>query len=68
PGAYNPRPAHIHYKVLQEGKVILTSQIYFRELSDQTRLPSMTSQIELQTVDLTSTKDGEFEAFFRIVL
>ena len=68
PGAYNPRPAHIHYKVLQEGKVILTSQIYFRELSDQTSLPSMTSQIELQTVDLTSTNDGEFEAFFRIVL
>ena len=68
PGAYNPRPSHIHYKVLQEGKIILTSQIYFRELSDQTRLPSMTSQIELQTVDLTSTKDGEFEAFFRIVL
>ena len=68
PGAYNPRPAHIHYKVLQEGKIILTSQIYFRELNDQTRIPSMTSQIELQTVDLTSTKDGEFEAFFRIVL
>ena len=68
PGAYNPRPAHIHYKVLQEGKVILTSQIYFRELNDQTSLPSMTSQIELQTVDLTSTKNGEFEAFFRIVL
>ena len=68
PGAYNPRPAHIHYKVLQEGKIILTSQIYFRELNDQTRIPSMTSQIELQTVDLTSTKDGDFEAFFRIVL
>jgi len=68
PGAYNPRPAHIHYKVLQEGKVILTSQIYFRELSDQTRLPSMTSQIELQTVDLKPINDGEFEAFFRIVL
>ena len=68
PGAYNPRPAHIHYKVLQEGKIILTSQIYFRELNDQTRIPSMTSQIELQTVDLKPINDGEFEAFFRIVL
>jgi protocatechuate 3,4-dioxygenase beta subunit len=68
PGAYNPRPAHIHYKVLQEGKVILTSQIYFREPNERTRLPSMTSNIELQTVDLKPIKDGEFEAFFRIVL
>ncbi len=68
PGAYEPRPAHIHYKVLQEGKVILTSQIYFIEPSEGTRLPSMTSKIELQTVDLKPIKDGEFEAFFRIVL
>ena len=67
PGAYNPRPAHIHYKVLQEGKVILTGQIYFRE-HNPTRLPSMTSQIELQTVDMKPVNDGEFETFFRIVL
>lgn len=68
PGAYEPRPAHIHFKVLRDGKVILTSQIYFIEPNERTRLPSMTSQIELQTVDLKPTKDGEFEAFFRIVL
>ena len=68
PGAYNPRPAHIHYKVLQEGKVILTSQLYFREQNKQTRLPSMTSQIELQTVDMKPINEGEFEIFFRIVL
>jgi protocatechuate 3,4-dioxygenase beta subunit len=68
PGAYNPRPAHIHYKVLQGGKVILTSQIYLKEQIQQTRLPSMTSQIELQTVDLKPVNDGEFETFFRIVL
>jgi protocatechuate 3,4-dioxygenase beta subunit len=68
PGAYHPRPAHIHYKVLQEGKVVLTSQIYFREQNMRARLPSMTSQIELQTVDLKPVNDGEFEAFFRIVL
>jgi protocatechuate 3,4-dioxygenase beta subunit len=68
PGAYEPRPAHIHFKVLRDGKVILTSQIYFMEPNERTRLPSMTSQIELQTVDLKPTKDGEFEAFFRIVL
>ena len=68
PGAYEPRPAHIHYKVLKEGKVILTSQIYFMKPSDKTRLPSMTSGIELQTVDLESDANEEFEAFFRIVI
>jgi len=68
PGAYEPRPAHIHYKVLKDGKVILTSQIYFMKPSDKTRLPSMTSGIELQTVDLKSDASGEFEAFFRIVI
>ena len=68
PGAYEPRPAHIHYKVLKDGKVTLTSQIYFMKPSDKTRLPSMTSGIELQTVDLESDANGEFEAFFRIVI
>ncbi|KPJ99247.1 MAG: hypothetical protein AMJ60_05690 [Desulfobacterales bacterium SG8_35] len=68
PGAYNPRPAHIHYKVLQGGKVILTSQIYFMEPNGRSRRPSMTPQIELQTIDLIPTSTGEFEAFFRIVL
>jgi protocatechuate 3,4-dioxygenase beta subunit len=68
PGAYTPRPAHIHFKVLQDGKVILTSQVYFRERNERIRRPSMTSKIELQTTDLKATGDGEFEAFFRIVI
>ena len=68
PGAYNPRPAHIHFKVLQEGKVILTSQIYFLKQHEKTRVPAMTTQIELQTVDLKQAATGEFEAFFRIVI
>ena len=68
PGAYEPRPAHIHYKVLQDSKVILTSQIYFRDFSKQDKQFSMTSQTELQTVYLKPLKDGEFEAFFKIVI
>jgi len=68
PGSYEPRPAHIHYKVLQDGKVILTSQIYFMKPEESTKLPSMTSQIELQTVNLKPTASGEFKAFFRIVI
>jgi protocatechuate 3,4-dioxygenase beta subunit len=68
PGAYQPRPAHIHYKVLQAGKVVLTSQMYFRNPSRDTKRFSMSSQVELQTVDLKTAKNGEFKAFFRIVL
>jgi protocatechuate 3,4-dioxygenase beta subunit len=68
PGAYNPRPAHIHYKVLQDGNIILTSQIYFMKAEERTELPSMTSQIELQTTDLQPTANGEFEAFLKIVI
>jgi len=68
PGAYNPRPAHIHYKVLRDGKTILTSQIYFMDADKQEKIPSMTSQNKLQTVKLKKIKTGEFEAFYRIVL
>lgn len=70
PGAYHPRPAHIHCKVWVDGKARLTSQIYFRS----TDIPEMaggaqpTAAQELQTVDLRRTKAGEYEAFFQIVL
>jgi protocatechuate 3,4-dioxygenase beta subunit len=68
PGAYNPRPAHIHYKVLRDGKTILTSQIYFMDTDKQDKIPSMTSQNKLQTVKMKKIKTGEFEVFYRIVL
>jgi protocatechuate 3,4-dioxygenase beta subunit len=68
PGAYEPRPAHIHYKVLKDGKTLLTSQIYFMKPNERDKLPSLTSRIELQATDLIPTESGEFEAFFRIVL
>jgi len=68
PGAYQPRPAHIHFKVWQNGRLLLTSQIYFREYAENGRRPSMTDQIGLQSVDLKPVKKGEFESFFRIVI
>jgi len=68
PAAYEPRPAHIHYKVLKDSEVLLTSQIYFMKPDERDKLPSLTSRIELQTTDLKPTESGEFEAFFRIVL
>ena len=68
PGAYEPRPAHIHYKVWKNGKLILTSQIYFKKTIEDARRPSMTSWINLQTVDLNQTGTEEFKAFFRIII
>ncbi|MBZ0295477.1 MAG: carboxypeptidase regulatory-like domain-containing protein [Anaerolineae bacterium] len=31
PGAYEPRPSHIHFKVKIDGEEVLTSQFYFEE-------------------------------------
>ena len=31
PGLYEPRPRHIHFKVKQDGRELLTSQFYFSE-------------------------------------
>ena len=68
PGSYEPRPAHIHFKVLKAGKVILTSQIYFREPSLESKRFSLTPKTELQTVELKKMGNGEFQAYFRIVI
>ena len=61
PGGYQPRPAHIHFKVLRDGKAILTSQIYFKKAADS-------SPPDLQTAVLQQKAAGEYETFFRIVI
>ena len=61
PGGYQPRPAHIHFKVLRDGKAILTSQIYFKKAGDS-------SHPDLQTAVLQQKTAGEYETFFRIVI
>jgi len=69
PGAYQPRPAHIHFKVWIDGRVRLTSQIYFRGTNKQKAAEEAQPETpDLQTVDLRSTKTGDYEAFFQIVL
>lgn len=68
PGAYEPRPAHIHFKVWIDGKVRLTSQIYFRETNIRVEDKFTQHASNLQTVELQKTKAGEYEAFFQIVL
>lgn len=61
PGGYQPRPAHIHFKVLRDGRTILTSQIYFKKGANS-------SPPDLQTVVLQRKGEGEYETFFRIVI
>jgi protocatechuate 3,4-dioxygenase beta subunit len=68
PGAYHPRPAHIHYKLWLNGKNILTSQIYFKNFLHETGNPSLTGQVDSQTVEPARIREGVFKAFFRIVL
>lgn len=69
PGEYEPRPAHIHFKVWVDRELKLTSQIYFRTPADRTQdaVPGATGR-ELQTVGLHRMKEGEYEAFIQIVL
>ncbi len=69
PGMYEPRPAHIHFKVWDNNKNILTSQLYFSnhpaEIKSMSNRPSTN---ELQTAELKKTDPGHFAAFFQIVL
>lgn len=64
PGAYAPRPPHIHFKVWVDGKVRLTSQIYMNLKPSTPRSP----KLDLQTIDLQTKQTGEFEGFFQIVI
>jgi protocatechuate 3,4-dioxygenase beta subunit len=68
PGAYEPRPAHIHYKVWEDRTELLTSQIYFAELGGtrgKSRLPERSS---LQTVRLEPLGDASLQAVLQIVI
>ncbi len=66
PAAYSFRPPHIHYKVWVEGKVRLTSQIYFKNHpEDKSRFGS---RYKLQVTELKQAPNGEFNTFFQIVI
>ena len=69
PGGYAPRPVHIHYKIWVDGKVRLTSQIYFRNHPDRSEsTPAELPAYNLQTIDLQSVRANEFKGFFHIVI
>ncbi len=62
PGKYEPRPAHIHFKVWLGEKVVLTSQMYI-----ETGKNNSTNINELLKLNVSKNKDGEYLGFFRIV-
>lgn len=67
PGAYGRRPQHIHYKVWQDERRSLTSQVYFRETGGTQGASRDPSRSELQTVALESGRDG-LVAHLRVVI
>jgi protocatechuate 3,4-dioxygenase beta subunit len=68
PGGYQPRPAHIHFKVLRGGRALLTSQIYFKKGAAEGGLEAESFPPDLQTAVLKQKAEGEYETFFRIVI
>ena len=52
PGYYEPRPRHIHLRVVTDGEVVLTSQIYF---SDD---PDAAGEESLLVAEVVSESDG----------
>lgn len=68
PGKYEPRPAHIHFKVWIDDRAVLTSQIYFRDHPAEAGKGVSSATNDLQTVDLQKAPSGGFAAFIRIVL
>ena len=62
PGKYEPRPAHIHFKVWVEARVVLTSQMYIvKGANTQANIP--------EPLQLPVTKDdqGKYSGSFQIV-
>ncbi len=62
PGEYEPRPAHIHFKVWVDEKVVLTSQMYI--VKGKNNQPYVN---ELLKLNVDENKEGEYVGFFRIV-
>ena len=68
PGAYNPRPAHIHFKIWDNRRLLLTSQAYFTELGG-TRGKSKSPRFsDLQTVSLKDAGNDELKTWLKVVV
>ena len=64
PGSYRPRPRHIHFKVWNDEKLLLTSQIYPR-LPGEPFFSGIRSQLQLF---LEQVDKDNFYGYFEIVL
>ena len=67
PAAYGRRPAHIHYKIWQNRKRILTSQVYFRNHEDSRNTSRLKRKSDLQIVTLEPI-DGGISSHIRVVI
>lgn len=68
PGAYNPRPAHIHFKIWENRRLLLTSQAYFVELGGTQGKSRSPRYSDLQTVSLKDTGDDELQSYLQVVI
>ena len=69
PGRYAARPAqHIHYKVWQGDRELLTSQLYFADLGGARGLARSDEAAALQTATLRRIDGGNVAAEFDIVI
>ena len=68
PGAYGGRPAHIHFKVWQDGKSVLTSQIYFAQKGGAQNAALYRNLSERQTVDLQLRADLKYAVRHDIII
>ena len=62
PGQYEPRPAHIHFKVWEGGREVLTSQMYIVSDSNMSSRTHKLLQLAVEEI-----RNGEYSGFFRIV-
>ncbi|MGI9205436.1 MAG: hypothetical protein ACR2Q3_15585 [Woeseiaceae bacterium] len=68
PGEYGRRPPHIHYKVRQGSKTLLTSQVYFSEFGGPRNAARSSSAMARQTVDLRSDTGESVAAHFQVIV
>lgn len=67
PGAYNRRPAHIHYKIWHQRRHLLTSQMYFEQTGGTRGASRNAAKADLQTVTLRPEGD-ELSCYLQVVV
>ena len=69
PGSYSARPAnHIHYKIWDEDRELLTSQIYFHKFGGDRGQARTDVHVDMQTIRLREIASKVYEAHLQIVV